>query len=256
MLVALTHVPSPNMHAGLRTFVDRIEIDHELARRQHVGLRRLLGRCGAVVQNLDENRALPDCAFVEDAAVVLDEIAILTSMGSPDRRLELPAIEKKLEAYRPVVRLEPPAHLEGGDVLRIGRRLLVGLSARTNQAGIDALTGLVEPHGYRVSAIPIRGALHLKTAFTALDGETLLVNPRWVDCQLLEEFRLLPVPEEEPWAGNVLPLGGRILLSAAHGRTADLLCRRGWTVEPVDLSEFAKAEAGITCLSLIFAVGG
>ena len=175
--------------------------------RQHVALRSA-GRCGAVVRNIDVNRALPDFAFVEDAAVVLDEIAILTSMGAAERRLELPAIEKELSRYRPLACVESPAHLEGGDVLRIGRRLFVGISSRTNRAGCERLREIVLPLGYQVIAVPVKGSLHLKTACTALDDHTLLINQHWVAADHFTEFEQISVPPEEPWAANVLPLGG------------------------------------------------
>ncbi len=255
MLIALTHVPSEHMHAGLRTFVDRVEINHRLAMQQHVALRRVLGRCGVMVRNIDHNRALPDCAFVEDAAVVLDELAILTSMGAAERRLELPAIEKELSRYRPLARVEPPAHLEGGDVLRIGRTLLVGISTRTNRAGCERLREIGEPLGYRIVAVPVKGSLHLKTACTALDDHTLLINREWVETEPLSEFAMISIPHNEPWAANVLRLGARIVLSSAHPKTAEVINDRGYQLETIDLSEFAKAEAGITCLSLIFEGG-
>ncbi|CAN5319420.1 arginine deiminase family protein [soil metagenome] len=256
MLVALTHVPSPHMQAGLRTYLARTEIDPELARKQHVALRRLLSRRGALVRTLDDNRTLPDCAFVEDTAVVLDEVAILSPMGAPQRQHELPVLLKELQKYREVERLEAPAKLEGGDVLRIGRKLLVGISSRTDVAGFKGLREIVQRFGYETSAIPVRGSLHLKTACTALDDHTLLINPVWLDTTLLGGFELVPVPEQEPWAANVLPIGGAICLSSAHPRTAERIQQRGLVVETIDLSEFAKAEAGITCLSLLFEYNG
>jgi dimethylargininase len=252
MLIALTHVPSAHMQTGLRTFVGREEIDLELARRQHVALRRLLSRLGAQVRNLDANRELPDCAFVEDTAIVLDEVAILTPMGAPQRRRELPVFYRELQNYRKVQRIEAPAKLEGGDVLRIGRKLFVGISSRTDTAGIEQLSKLAQPHGYETIAIPVKGSLHLKTACTALDEQTLLINPMWLDTEALAGFELITVAEQEPWAANVLPLGEAICLSSSHPLTAGRIRQRGFAVEPIDLSEFAKAEAGITCLSLLF----
>ncbi len=251
-MIALTHVPSPKMSAGLRTFVGRVPIDADLAMRQHVAFRRLLGRCGTLVRTIDENRHLPDCAFVEDAAVVLDEVAVLTSMGVADRRLELPVIERELAKYRELERIESPASLEGGDVLAVGRTLLVGLSSRTDLAGIRGLEAIVRKYGYRVVPVAVTQSLHLKTACTALDDRTLLVNPNWLDTKPLKEFELIPVPEEEMWAANVLRLGGRICMAEGNSRTTDLIRKLGLQVETVDLSEFAKAEAGITCLSILF----
>jgi dimethylargininase len=254
-MIALTHVPSPRMNAGLRTFVGRDEIDPHLAMKQHVEFRRMLGRCGALVRTIDGNRDFPDCAFVEDAAIVLDEVAVLTSMGAVERRRELPVVEKELAKYRKLERIEVPAAVEGGDVLAVGRTLLVGLSSRTDAAGIRQLEAIVGQFGYEVVPVRVGQSLHLKTACTALDDRTLLINPDWIDSRPLSGFELVPVPPDEPWAANVLRVGGRICLSAAHPRTADMIRKRGHQVETVDLSEFAKAEAGITCLCILFEGG-
>jgi dimethylargininase len=254
-LIAITHVPSPQMHAGLRTFLDRAPIDANLAMRQHVEFRRLLSQCGALVRTIDVNRELPDCAFVEDCALVLDEVAVLTTMGAPERRRELPAVGRELARHRRVVRLEPPGLLEGGDVLRIERTLLVGISARTDIAGVRALEVIVKRHGYDVVAVPVRRSLHLKTACTALDDRTLLINSDWIDTTPLARFELVRVPANESWAANVVRVGDRICMGAGNPRTMEMIRARGMPVEAIDLSEFAKAEAGITCLSLLFEGG-
>src|SRR5262249_28856941 len=154
-----------------------------------------------------------DCAFVEDTAVVLDEVAVLASMGTASRRAEPAAIEPELRKYREVRRVEAPATLEGGDVLRVGRTLLVGLSSRTNQAGIDALGETARPFGYGVVPVPVQGCLHLKTACTALDDRRLLVNPAWLDVQTLQGFDLVHVPEAEPWGANVARVGTSVCLA-------------------------------------------
>ena len=161
----------------------------------------------------------------------------------------------ELAKYRKLERIESPAAIEGGDVLAVGRTLLVGLSSRTDAAGIRQLESIVGRYGYEVVPVLVGQSLHLKTACTALDDRTLLINPNWIDIRPLSGFELIPVPPTEPWAANVLRVGGRICLSAAHPRTADLIRNRGHQVETVDLSEFAKAEAGITCLCILFEVG-
>ena len=175
------------------------------------------------LRRLDVNGQLPDCAFIEDTAVVLDEVAVLASMGTQSRRTEPAAIELELRRYRSIDRIHPPATLEGGDVLRVGRTLLVGLSSRTNQAGVTALAAIVDRYGYRVTAVPVRRCLHLKTACCALDENTLLVNPAWLDVSALRGFQLTHVPEQEPWAANVICIKGRVCLAAshAHGRNAE-----------------------------------
>jgi dimethylargininase len=249
-MIALTHIPSPNMHACERTFVPHAVIDHALAMRQHAAYCRLLRECGADVITLDVNVDLPDSTVIEDMAINLDEVAVMASMGAASRRAESAAIEPILREHRQVQRIELPATIEGGDVLRMDRTLLVGESCRTNAAGIAALTSIARTYGYDVKTVPVHGCLHLKTACSALPDGRLLVNPRWIDGSTLNEYPLVHVPEEEPWAANIVVLADNVLLSAAHPRTAELIRGLGFTVRPIDLSEFAKAEGGVSCLSL------
>jgi dimethylargininase len=233
------------------THVERAAIDYARACEQHSAYCDTLRACGATVVTLDVNRDRPDCCFVEDTAVVLDEVAILTPMGTESRRGEPAGIEPALRKYRDVVRVQPPATLEGGDVLHAGRTLLVGLTARTNRAGIDALATVARRYGYRVVPVAARGCLHLQTAVTALDDRTLLVNPAWLDLREFAGFDIVRVPDEEPWAANVARVGASIVAAAAFPRTADLIRSRGYDVRIADVSEFAKAEGGVTCLRLL-----
>ena len=250
-MIALTHIPSPHMQACERTFVPHHEIDRALALEQHAAYCQALIDCRVEIVSLAVNERLPDCAFIEDTAIVLDELAILCSMGALSRRPEPVGIEPVLRQYRPVQRIDLPATIEGGDVLRVGRTLLVGQSCRTNAAAITLLAGLVRQHDYRVLAVPVRGCLHLKTACTALPDGRLLVNREWLDSTALGGFECLDVPGSEPWGANVLLARSRILLPAAHRTTAELLDSEGFSVQTVELSEFGKAEGGVTCLSLL-----
>lgn len=252
-MLALTQTPSLRMDLGVRTYVGRTEIDFSRALDQHADYCRLLAHCGAAVRVLETNAHFPDGVFLEDAAVVLDEVAIMASMGTAARRGELPGIELVLSEYREIDRIELPALLEGGDVLRIGRKLLVGLSARTDAAGVAALAAIAGRYGYSLATAVVRGCLHLKTACTALPDGRLLVNPAWLDLAALREMECIAVPQEEPWAANVLLVGDQVVLPAAHERTAGLIAGLGFTTTAVDISEFAKAEGGVTCLSLLVA---
>lgn len=253
-LVALTHVPSPNIDQGERTHVERVPIDFPRAQLQHEAYRRLLEECGCRVRLLDVNRDHPDSVFIEDTAVVVEEVAVLASMGAAARRAEPARIEPVLREYREVRRLQPPATLEGGDVLRVGRTLLVGVTGRTNAAGIEALASLLHPFGYRVQAVRLRDCLHLKSACTALPDGRLLANPAWLDPEALHDFEIVPIPEEEPCAANVLLVHDTVVMDAAYPQTAARLRELGFDVRTVDLSEFAKAEGAVTCLSLLFDV--
>ncbi len=250
-MLALTHAPSPKMAACELTYIPRVPIDYPRALEQHAAYCQMLRRSGAEVITLDVNRDFADGAFIEDTAVVLDEVAILASMGSISRRPEPAGIESALGQYRPVQRIDLPATLEGGDVLRIGQTLLVGLSSRTNLAGVRALDAIVRPLGYRVIPVPVHGCLHLKTACSALPDSQLLLNPAWIDLEAIRGFRWHEVPESEPWAANVALVGDRVFVAAGHELTASLIQRLGFEIETIDLTEFAKAEAGVTCLSIL-----
>ena len=157
-----------------------------------------------------------------------------------------------LRQYRDVERIALPATIEGGDVVRVGRTLIVGRSSRTNAAGIAALEAIVRRHGYRVIAVPVTGCLHFKSACTALPDGRLLMNPAWIDLRPLAEFESVPVPAGEPSAADVALVGDVVCVAAEHPRTASLLESLGFAVRTTPLSEFAKAEGAVTCLSLIF----
>ena len=254
-LVAITHEPSPNMQRYERTFVGDETIDLALARRQHAAYRSALAACGAEVIVLDTNLEMADCVFVEDTALVLDEIAVMMSPGAASRRHEPAGIEPTLHAFRRIERLSLPATMDGGDIVVSGRDIYVGASPRTNARGIKDLREVLRPFGYRVTGVRVTGCLHLKTACSALPDGSFLVNRDWIGAEALPPSKLLPVPADEPWASDVLVVGERIIVSDAFPRTIELLSGRGWRVTPVSVSEFAKAEGGVTCLSLVFADG-
>ncbi len=250
MLIALTNAVSPGL-------VDLYgSVDYPLALRQHEEYCRALEECGAAVERLALNASYPNGCFVEDTAIVVDELAVVTAMGAAGRRGEPAAIERVLARYRDTARVSPPATIEGGDVLRVGKRFFVGVSARTNRRGAEELAGILRPLGYSVTAAEVRGGLHLKSACTALDEETLLVNPRWVGLDPFEGFRLLSVPKEEGEAANTLRVGETLFLQAGFPRTMAMVRERYAGTRVLDISEFIKAEAGLTCLSLVFAHPG
>jgi dimethylargininase len=252
MEIALTRDVSPALQQAELTYLDRQPIDLARAVAQHEAYCAALSRLGLRVLRLAADPACPDCCFVEDTAVVLDEVAVAAAPTPASRQPEVAPIAEALGAFREVVRLPPGAHLEGGDVLRLGRDLYVGLSTRTNQAGIVALARAAEPWGYRVVPVPVTGCLHLKSAVTAIGEEAVLANPDWIDMETFADVAVLPVHAEEPHAANVLLARGVLLGHSGHPRTLDLLDRYGFQVEALDLSEFVKAEAGVTCKSLLF----
>lgn len=252
MLTAITRGVSASLATGELTFRDRVPIDVSLARRQHEEYEQALSRLGVRIDHLPAEDALPDAVFVEDAGMVLDEIAIVTVPGAASRRAETESMAHAMGRYRPVQRLSAPATLDGGDVVRVDRTLYVGLSSRTNAAGIDQLGALASPLGYTVRAVPVKGALHLKTACTYAGRGVLLANPEWAAMRAFSDIDVLTVDDSEPWGGSVLAIGGTLVMPASFPRTRAKLEARGFTVAPVDLSELQKAEGGPTCLSIVF----
>ena len=254
MLVALTRGVSLRIAECELTFIDRRAIDYPRAVEQHSQYQQLLRSLGANVITLPSDDQCPDCCFLEDTALVLDEVAVITRPGSEPRRREVDGVAPTILKYRSVVRIDAPGTLEGGDVLRLGRKLLVGLSSRTNQQGIETLRKELKAYGYEVVAIPMKRALHLKSVCTALDDHTVLADPRHFDTTEFAEYTLIEVPAEESMAANVLRINSAICIHAEFHQTVDLLRAKGFDVRTVDISEFLKAEAGLTCMSIILHV--
>jgi len=240
--VALTREVSPSLARCELTFLPREAIDLARAVAQHAAYCRLLESLGLEVVRLPADAAQPDCCFVEDTAVVLDELAVITHPGAPSRRGEVDVVAGALAPYRRLARIPDSARLDGGDVLVLGRRLFVGATA---------LARLVAPFGYEVVPVPVTGCLHLKSAVTAIGDETVLANPAWADLAPLAGVEIVPVAAEEPWAANVLRVGDTVVAHAGFPRTLDRLAERGLGVRTVEVGEFLKAEAGVTCKSLL-----
>jgi dimethylargininase len=250
--VAITRAVSSGLANCELTYQTRVPIDVEVARAQHRAYEQALVTAGYRIEQLDADEAMPDSVFVEDMAIVFDEVAILTRPGADSRRRELPAIAAALAAYRPLQEIQAPGTVDGGDVLVAGRHVYVGCSTRTNDAAFVQIRRILGPLGYAVERTEVRGdCLHLKSAVTALGDDRLLVNPAWIDPTVFAGFTLVEVAPEEPSAANILRLPDRLIVAAAFPRTADRLDPLGLRVERVDASELAKAEGALTCCSLI-----
>jgi dimethylargininase len=234
------------------SFRDREPIDLDKAAAQHRAYAAALEAAGLAVEWLPELPDQPDAVFVEDPIVVLDEIAIVGRPGAASREGEVESVAQAVGRYRPLVHLPPEARLEGGDVMRVGKMLYVGRSARTNAAAHEALAKLVAPFGYVVVSVPLTDCLHLKTGVTYAGNDCFLANPAWVETSVLTGAEIVPLPTEEPWAANTLTIGDRVLLPAGFPLTLDLLAARGLDIVTIDVSELQKAEGSLTCLSVPF----
>lgn len=252
MLTAITRAVSPAIGRCELEYLERRPIDVTLAEQQHRDYERCLTALGARVISLPAEPELPDSVFVEDPALVLDEVAVITRMGAESRRPEAESLAQALAPYRQLRRLTEPATLEGGDVMRIGRTLFVGVSARTNRAGIEQLRRELAPFGYSVAPVTVHGCLHLKSACTYLGHDIILAHRAWIDLEPLQRFHIIDVAPQEPSAGNTLSIGGAVLIPTAFPATAEILTDAGYLVRPLDISELMKAEAALTCSSIIF----
>jgi len=243
---------SPSLGRCELTFLAREAIDLDRARAQHRALEQALETLGCVIERLPAQPDLPDSVFVEDTVVVLDEVAVVTRPGAASRRAETASVAHALARHRPLVAIEAPGTLDGGDVMRLGRRVFVGRSSRTNEAGTLALRSALGGFGYSVTAAPVAGCLHLKSAITEVASETVLLNPEWVDAALFPGVTVIEVDPDEPYAANAQRVGDALVFPTAFPRTGERLRRAGLRVVTVDLSELAKAEGAVTCCSVVF----
>ncbi len=250
MIRALTRLPGPALADCELTHIERQPIDIARAKAQHRAYRAALEQAGARVTVLPALPDHPDSCFVEDTAVILPELVILTRPGAASRRGEVAHIAPQLPQDRPQVTLAAPATIDGGDVLVIGRDIFIGLTARSNAEAVQQVAVAAAAFGYRTTGVPLAGALHLKTAASALAADLVLVNTGWIDPAIFGRRHLASAPGE-PFAANSLTVGSTVF-HAAGAATAARITAAGFDVVALDISEFAKAEAGLTCLSLIF----
>ena len=183
------------------------------------------------------------------------KVAIITRPGAVSRQRETASVGQALSSYRKLVHLRAPATLDGGDVLKIGKTLYVGLSSRTNGTALEQMQSAVEQYGYRVVGVPVCHCLHLKSAVTQVAAEMVLINRRWVDSRVFEGMQLIDVDESEPNGANALLIGEGVIYPSGYPKTLRLLESRGISVQAVDISEMSKAEGAVTCCSLVFTNG-
>jgi dimethylargininase len=253
-LVAITRPPTDALARCELTYLERRPIDAARALEQHRRYEAALRSLGAEVVSLPPEDSLPDACFVEDTALVLDEVVVMANPGAESRRGEVESVAEALAPYRRVERVDDDAKFDGGDVLRVGCTVYVGLArriARTNEAGADAIRRIVVPLGYQLKVVPFDGCLHLQSAVTRIGSRAVLVNPDWVDPAAFEPLSVVHASPREPGGANALFAGGKVIVAQSAPETAETLRRGGYDVLALDVSEFEKAEAGLTCLSLL-----
>ncbi|MCU1294590.1 MAG: Dimethylargininase [Bryobacterales bacterium] len=255
-LIAITRPVSSSINNCELSFHERVPIDIAKAAAQHKAYQDCLAELDVNIVSLPAEPDLPDAVFVEDPAVVVDEVAVISIMGAASRRPEAITLSDTLSRYRPITSLIEPATLDGGDVLRVDRSVFVGLTQRTNREGFNQLRDVLGGYGYEVRAIEVKGCLHLKSACSYIGRNTILVNRSWIDTEPLRGFELLDVSNDEPAAANALLIQNIVVIPTSFPKTRALLEERGFRVKTVDVSELQKAEAGVTCCSLILKLDG
>jgi dimethylargininase len=210
-----------------------------------------LKRLGCDVLELLAEADLPDSVFVEDAAFILPETAVITRPGADSRKPETESIAQALSPHIKLVYIHEPATLDGGDVLVVGKRIFIGLSTRSNDEAISQLKDLLGRYGYSITGVPMHDCLHLKSAVTRVDDRTLLINKNWADAELFADYELIEVDPSEPHAANCLPVGESIIFPTSFPKTRAKLEAKGYKIVGVEVDELAKAEGAVTCCSLI-----
>ena len=227
-LMAITRPVSVSINNCELSFHARQPIDVSRAIAQHEAYEDCLTALGVQVISLPAEPDLPDAVFVEDPAVVVDEVAVISIMGAPSRRPEAGSMVVALSRYRPIEQLVAPATLDGGDVMRADRSVFVGLSKRTNREGFDQLRDILRAYGYQVQAVDVGGCLHLKSACSYIGNNSILINRSLIDPEQFHGFELIDVADEEPAGANALLVGDIVIISASFPKTRALLERRGF----------------------------
>ena len=248
---AIIRQPGPAFVDGL-TSAHLGKPDWSLALRQHGQYQRALERAGLEVTVLSTEPDFPDCPFVEDTAVVTAQGAVITNPGAPSRNGEQRSVRSVLAQFLSLVDILPPGTLDGGDVLRIEDRFVIGLSQRTNRQGAGQLANHLRQWGYESECLEVGDMLHLKSGVNYIGRGNLLVTRALADQPLFASLHRVLVDDEEAYAANSIFVHGTLLLPAGFPRVQAALGLLGYSVVTLDLSEFRKVDGGMTCLSVLF----
>lgn len=251
MVIALTREVSRSIADCELTHLEREPINLPHARAQHARYEEVLFELGCTIQRLPPLNDLPDAVFVEDTAVVLPEVAVITRPGAPSRRPEVTSVAHALGEYRDLAFIEDAGTLDGGDVLVIGSTIYVGSSSRTNAQGIEQLAHIAKRHGYIVRPVTVSGCLHLKSAVTQVAEDVVLLNPDWVDRAMFERLQYIEVHPGEPFAANALLVGRSVIYPSGFDETCGRLTNAGIDVHTIETREIQKAEGGVTCCAIL-----
>ncbi len=246
---ALVRRPSSNFTNALSEHPEVTSINFQKARQQHAAYCEALQTAGLAVEILEPLDAFPDSVFIEDNAVILNGRAVLCSMKEASRQGEVSFLADALQSRLPVLRLQAPVFVDGGDILQTEDTLFVGQSQRTSAEAIEALQPLTSK---QVVPVRVKNGLHLKTSVSTLGKGLLVINPSHVETEPFRELEWIEVDKEETYAANCLAVGENVILPAGFQKLEQRIQAHGFSTFPIEMSEFQKADGGVTCLSLIF----
>jgi len=252
VLTAMTREINAAMGSCELTFLLRDKIDMDLAKQQHQQYQSVLSSLGCEIVIVSTESNLADSVFIEDTAVVLDEIAVLCRPATALRGQEVAGVKDVLQQYRTLASIQSPGTLEGGDLLRVGNIIYAGLSTRSNQSGIEQLRYIVADYGFSVESVETKKCLHLKSAVSEVAPGVLLINSDWISRSVFKNYELIDVDKEEAHAANALLVDQKVIYPSSFPRTLEKLVNAGLDVTQVNVSELQKAEGAVTCCSLIF----
>jgi dimethylargininase len=251
MRLAICRKPGKNFAQGLTT-AKLGTASFELIEAQHQAYIQTFEALGVSVITLEPLEAHPDAYFVEDTAVVTPQIAVITRPGAPTRRAEADSMARVLQSYLPTVRIQAPGSLDGGDVLKVGNHLFIGISQRTNREGAQQLGHLLRPYGYRWTPVPVDAGLHLKSSVNRIDDDTLIITEAFADREAFRCYSKIVVDRREAYAANTLRVNETLITPAGFPETGRKLERTGLKVIALNMSEVRKMDGGLTCLSIRF----
>lgn len=251
---AIVRTPSSSLIAGLTNSSHLGKPDYAKAILQHQAYIEALTQCGVEVTVLPALEEFPDSCFVEDVALLTDELALLTRPGAPSRQGEVNEIEATIKHFyrERIARIQAPATLEAGDVLQVGKHFFIGLSARTNALGAQQMIEAIKPYGYTGSTVLLQEFLHLKTGVSYLDKEYLLVSGELSNRPEFAHLNTIEIPDSEAYAANCIMVNGTVLMPSEHPKTQKIIQNLGLPLIELEVSEFRKVDGGLSCLSLRF----
>jgi dimethylargininase len=253
---AIVRLPGENFPQGLTMSASQSGPDVRIALEQHAAYCRALARCGLEVTVLAADAGYPDGTFVEDTFVIAERVAIATRPGARTRSGEVPSVAAALRRFRPqLAQIEAPGTVDGGDICQVDNHFLIGLSARTNEAGAAQLAAILASHQYTAATIDIRNhpsLLHLKSGISYLGEHRFLLAPGFPPFRALADYDKIEVAPAEAYAANCVRVNDEVLVAAGFPRLAGALKKLGYRIRLLEMTEFAKMDGGLSCLSLRF----